>query len=93
MLGVVPCTVIPHAKTKEQSKRRNLRGQVQGAIPRRLGLQVEALDMRGGFFSSKNELQPREVDRAEVAERENPARMGGGEFDVHTKPDIRRDAK
>jgi hypothetical protein len=47
----------------------------------------------GGFSSSKNELQSREVDWAEVAERENPARMGDGEFDMHTKPDIRRDVK
>ena len=37
------------------------------------------------FFSPKHELQSGEVDRGEVAEHENTARKGDGEFDICTQ--------
>ena len=44
---------------------------------------------RGDQVATNTNFQLSEVDQAEVAERENPARMGDGELHMHTKPEIR----
>ena len=68
MHGSTPAGVEPRGNTQK------IELQVGGPCLRRTG----------PVFFSKNELQSGEVDRAEVAERENTARMGDGELNIHT---------
>ena len=88
ILDVVPYIVSPSFETRS-SRRVETCGGRSKAQDAGLWLPAGTPRSRVGFFLPKNELQSSEVNQAKVAERENPARMGDGELNMHTKPEIR----